>query len=355
MTAAPPGQVCSSAFQPAWWLRSRHAQTLFPALCRRHVQLPLRRQRLELPDGDFLDLDWALPTSDQTPPADDAPLVLLLHGLQGSSRSSYIRGLLRALTAAGLRALVMHFRGCSGEMNRLPRSYHSGETTDLAYVVAELQTQHPGVPLMAVGYSLGGNVLLKWLGETGSDNPLHAAVAVSVPYHLARAADDLNRGFARLYQRHLVTSLCRGLRRKRQLVPMLPELRDEAIGRLRSFWEFDDAVTAPLHGFAGVHDYYTRSSSGPYLRHIRVPTLLLHARDDPFMSPGALPTAEQLGPTVTFECSDRGGHVGFVAGGNPLRPRYWLEERIPGYLCEQVRALRHDFTHLALGESPGAK
>lgn len=310
------------AFRPAWWCRSPHLQTLWPVLMRRAPRVPLQRERLELPDGDFIDLDW-LAAADAT-----APVVIVLHGLEGSSDSQYARGLLAAVQRRGWRAAVMHFRGCSGEPNRVARSYHSGETGDLAHVVGELRARSPDLPIGVVGYSLGGNVLLKWLGESGS-TAVEAAVAVSVPYDLARAAERLERGVSRLYQWELLRRLRASVERKRMRRP-LPLAVD--VGRLRTFRAFDEHVTAPLHGFGGADHYYAVASSRRYLRGIRVPTLLLHARDDPFMTEQAIPRPEELSATTTLELSAHGGHVGFVGGAWPWRACYWLEQRIPQFL-----------------------
>lgn len=314
--------IRTAAFQPAWWLRNRHAQTLWASVIRRGPDIRLRRERLELPDGDFLDLDWA---------GEQGPIVLVLHGLEGSSRSRYARGLLCAIRARGWRGVLMHFRGCSGMPNRLDRGYHSGETGDLAAVVATLRAREPDTPICAVGYSLGGNVLLKWLGESGAANPLAAAVAVSVPFQLDDAARTLEHGFARVYQWSLLRRMRRSLRRKfrRRASPI--EL--EGLRALRTFRAFDDYVTAPLHGFAGVDDYYQRSSSRQYLGGIAIPTLILHARDDAFMTRAAIPQAQELSASVTLELSSYGGHVGFVSGACPWRPSYWLEQRIPAHLA----------------------
>ena len=314
-------------FAPAWWCHGAHCQTLWRQLFRR-PRLELRRERLELPDGDFLDLDWI--ASPHT--AANAPLILVLHGLEGSSRSVYAQGLLAALVKHGFHGAVLHFRGCSGEPNRLSRSYHSGETGDLARVVDLLKQRHTG-PLGVVGFSLGGNVLLKWLGESGT-RAVEAAVAVSVPFELARAADRLDRGFSRLYQWVLLKSLKRGIARKARHVALPLDLN--AVDRANNFWQFDDAVTAPLHGFADVHDYYRRASSRQYLPAISVPCLILHATDDPFMTPAAIPTAGELSPTTRLELANRGGHVGFVTGAWPWAPRYWLERRICAYLTERL-------------------
>lgn len=309
-------------FRPPWWLRSAHLQTIFAPLLRRSPALPLRRERIELDDGDFLDLDWT--------PGERGPVVLVLHGLEGSSSSPYVRGILEAARASGWRGAVLHFRGCSGEPNRLDRSYHSGDTGDLASVVAVLRAREDVSTMAAVGYSLGGNVLLKWLGERGTEAPLAAAVAVSTPFVLSLAADRLAGGLSRVYQRRLIGEMCAKLRRKFADGDAPIDL--DAACASRDFWEFDDRVTAPLHGFDGVHDYYTRSSSRQYLPGIAIPTLILHARDDPFMTPDVVPSPDELSPSTRLEVSARGGHVGFVQGSLPWRPRYWLEERIPAFL-----------------------
>jgi predicted alpha/beta-fold hydrolase len=321
--SSSPGKIIESGFRPAWWLPGAHAQTLWSALAYRPPLPALRRERLELPEGDFLDLAWT---------GSDGPTVIVLHGLEGGLRSPYICGILRALSARGFRAVLMLFRGCSGEPNRLPRSYHSGETSDLRHVIATLRRRVPGGRLHAVGYSLGGNALLKYLGESGATSGLATAVAVSVPFVLAEAADRLNRGFSRLYQWWLVRALQKKIGIKFNHKPSPVPL--DRLSQFWSFWEFDDAVTAPLHGFRDAADYYQRSSARQYLRQIRTPTLILHAADDPFTTPAAVPQPEELAPDVTLELSATGGHVGFVSGTWPWAARYWLEERIPAFLTE---------------------
>jgi len=315
------GRLARSDFRAPWWLKSAHLQTSFATLFRRGPALELERERIELADGDFVDLDWTH--------GERGPVVLILHGLEGSSASPYARGMLSAANARGWRAAVMHFRGCSGEPNRLPRTYHSGDTGDLQAVVDTLVARSDA-PTAIVGYSLGANVLLKWLGERGGDAPIAAAVAVSAPYTLALAAERLASGLSRVYQRRLIGELRAKLERKFATGTSPVDL--SAARASRNFFEFDDCVTAPLHGFAGVDDYYTRSSSRQYLHRIRTPTLIIHAADDPFMKPQVLPSAEELSPSIRFEVSAHGGHVGFVHGRLPWRPRYWLEERVPAFL-----------------------
>ena len=286
-----------------------------------------------MPDGDFVDIDWA---------DGSGPVVVILHGLQGSSRSPHVQGLLRALARRGWRGAVMHFRGCSGEPNRLPRIYHSGETGDVGHVLGRLRARHPSTAIAAVGYSLGGNVLLKWLAERGPDAELSAAVAVSVPFRLDRAADRLERGFSRLYKRHFIADLQRSVLAKFRRRPGPLDL--DAVRRTRTFQGFDDEVTAPLHGFRDAAHYYDTSSCRQYLRGVARPTLVLHALDDPFITRDAAPRAEELAPCVRLELSLRGGHVGFVEGSAPWSARYWLEERIPCFLGERFSAAADERT-----------
>ncbi len=297
-------------------------QTLWPYLFRRTPQVELKRERLELPDGDFLDLDWSTNGS--------GPIVVILHGLEGSSDSKYVRGLLKAVHERGWRGVVMHFRGCSGEPNRLPRSYHSGETGDLAYVVDLLRQREPEAPLFVVGFSLGGNVLLKWLGQTGALAPVKAAVAVSVPFLLGESAKRLDQGFSRIYQWGLMRSMRQSVAEKRKRMALPLQIEDLSV--LRTFRDFDEHVTAPLHGFAGANDYYARSSSRQYLKGIQIPTLVVQSCDDPFMTDAVIPQKKELSTTIELELYDSGGHVGFVGGGWPWAPRCWLEKMILQYL-----------------------
>ncbi len=319
--------MSENEFKPAWWLPGPHLQTLWPTFSRRgKKKIALRRERVELPDGDFIDLDW----SEQT----TGPIVLILHGLEGSVHSPYAKGMLQTLTKFGWRGVVMHFRGCSGEMNRLPRSYHSGETTDVASIMAHLRRREPRTPIAALGFSLGGNVLLKWLGETGDQNPLIAAVAISVPFELNKCADRLQQGFSRVYQRYLLRQLQEKMISKFQVQPAPePEL---SVKSLRTLRDFDNHITAPMHGFNSADDYYNRSSSRQFLKLIRVPTLVLQAKDDPFMTADIIPGSEELSPTVALEVTEKGGHVGFVAGRLPWRPLFWLETRIPLFLGQYL-------------------
>jgi uncharacterized protein len=301
-------------------------QTIWGALVRGGT-LALRRERVFTADGDFVDLDWL----DSAGPA-GAPMLLVLHGLEGSARSHYVVGLMGEARARGWRAAVLNFRSCSGELNRLPRFYHSGDTDDLDAVVRLLAEREPSLRLGAVGVSLGGNVLLKWLGEQGDEAPraLRAAVAISVPFDLSVCAGVLDRGFQRaVYTANFMRTMRRKVKDKALTHPGFVDVA--AALRARTFAAYDRVVTAPLHGFTDEHDYWRRASSGPWLEHIRRPTLLINALDDPFIPVAALPDAAALPPGVHAEFTARGGHAAFL-DGPPWRPRSWAERRAAQFL-----------------------
>jgi len=282
---------------------------------------------VELPDGDFLDLD-------ATGGNPDAALALVLHGLEGSATSGYARQVYRSLAARGIESLGLNFRSCSGALNRTPRLYHSGETSDLRFVLELVRRRFPRRPLGAVGFSLGGNILLKYLGEEGAAAPLAAAAAISVPFDLAAGARRLERGFSRGYRRYLVGKLKRKTLAKAALLDGRVDLG--RVRRSRTFQEFDDAATAPLHGFADAQDYYARSSSNQYLASIRVPTLLIHALDDPFLPPEAVPReVVAANPVLTGAFTRHGGHVGFVTGP-PWAPVFWAEGWAADFLAGYI-------------------
>lgn len=288
----------------------------------------MQRERLELPDGDFVDIAWRLqPERTNT----NAPWVCIFHGLAGCLESAYASGLLAALDSAGFNIAFMHFRGCSGEPNRLAKTYHSGHTEDIRYLISEVQSRHPASPVHAVGFSLGGNALLKYLGEEKNQSPLTSAIAVSPPLVLATAAKRMNTGLSRAYQSYLVNLMRQHHERKRATYP---DLNLRSAKGLQTFWQFDDAITAKLNGFIDVHDYYKQCSSRQYLQAITVNTHIIFSHDDPFFSPAVIPTNEELSAAVTLELTKRGGHVAFVTGNNPLKPQYWLDQRIPELLRE---------------------
>ncbi len=310
-------------FDPPPWLRNRHVQTLFTSspLCR--IPAPSwRREIAELPDGDFVEVAWLDETSSAP---DDAVTLILLHGLEGSSDATYARMMASEAALRGWRMAVLHFRDCGQQPNRLRRRYHAGETDDVRIFVSAVTERYPHAPLVASGYSLGGNVLLKYLGEEGMNSPFRAATAVSVPFDLQDSADALNQGAARFYRWYLLRKMKAAMTRK--FSADNAPFDWQAAMTARDFATFDDLVTAPLHGFSGKDHYYTECSCGRYLDRIRTPALLLNARDDPFMTPAALPRAATLPACIELDITERGGHIGFV-DGTPWRPRYWMPGRL---------------------------
>lgn len=305
------------------WLPGGHAQTIYPLLIRPDPP-DYRRERWETPDGDFIDLDWV----DDAPGGPlAAPLVVLFHGLEGSSRSHYACALMHAVRARGHGGVVVHFRGCSGEANRQPRAYHSGDSNEIDWILRRLRRQFPKRILRAVGVSLGGNALLKWLGEREFNalDILDAAAAVSAPLDLTVCGHHLARGFNRIYTQHFLATLKAGAAEKLKRFPGLFD--GPRMQRARNLHEFDDVVTAPLHGYLGADDYWRRASCKPLLRGIRLPTLVLNARNDPFLPAQALPNDSQISAKVTLDQPQEGGHVGFVTGSFPGRLD-WLPQRL---------------------------
>ena len=307
------------------WLAGGHAQTIWAYRLRRR-SVPVARERVETSDGDFWDFDWL-----DAPAKPGAPLVALFHGLEGGSRSHYAGALLRALARAGWRGVVPHFRGCGGEPNRLPRAYHSGDHAEIGAMLAAIHRSiASGTPLFAVGVSLGGSALLNWLGRAGRDaaRTLRAAAAVSAPLDLMAAGIAIGRGVNRVYTRHFLATL---KPKSLAMAARFPGLLDAArIRRVRTLWDFDDIVTAPLHGFAGTVDYWTRASSKPWLAEIAVPTLVINARNDPFVPAHSLPSQRDVSGFVTLEQPRHGGHAGFAGGRFPGHVD-WLPARLLHY------------------------
>jgi predicted alpha/beta-fold hydrolase len=318
-------------YSPAWWIPGGHLQTLWGKLFRRQPPAPTVLERWDTPDGDFVELHrlTAIP---------GAPRVLLLHGLEGTIRSHYAQGLLNEAATRGWGADLLIFRSCGSEMNRTRRFYHSGETTDTAFVLDRISSEFPASPLAIAGVSLGGNVLLKFLGERGNDLPpqLKAAAAISVPFDLSRSARRINRGLSRLYQRFFLNSLRRKASEKSQRFPDLaPASR---IAGLRTLEDFDNLITGPLHGFRDAQDYYERSSSLPLLKRIRLNTLLLSALDDPMLPSEVLDEVREVArqnPALRLDFVDHGGHAGFIAGWLPWRPFYYAEHRVGEFFAAQ--------------------
>jgi predicted alpha/beta-fold hydrolase len=337
-----PGAVSSGrdAFHPAPWLAGPHAQTLWGRLARSRRRVALSREVLQTPDGDDLVLDHV------DGPA-GSPRVIVLHGLEGSSHSVYVQGLLSAIARRGWRGTAMNFRSCARDLgdlarmlpNRRPRLYHSGETEDLDFLARTLSAREPRAPLSAVGVSLGGNVLLKWLGEARAPRPVTAAVAISTPYDLAASASHLESIVGRLYTANFLSTLKRKAadtaRRFAEAAARIDLPRTLAA---RTFREFDDAANAPLHGFAGADDYYRRASSLAFLPGIAAPTLCLSAEDDPFLPREALARARRAAPAaVEFLVTRRGGHIGFVSGAAPWRARYFAEDLATAWLKSALK------------------
>lgn len=315
------GRVRSWHFSPAPGLGHAHLQTLAGGLWpARPGRRPVRERR-KLPDGDFVDIDWL-----GTDPA--RPWALVLPGIAGSLSSPCVARLLTRLHARGYRAGLLNHRGLSGTPNGLATACHAGFTQDLDCVVHELAGQHgPGI---VAAFSMGGNILLKWLGEAGANAPLRAAAAISVPFRLAPAARQLGSGKLRLYDRYLSARLRAIVKRKFARRP--PPFPVPKFRTLDSLYRFDDCITAPLHGFADAEDYYEHASCFAWLRRIAVPTLVIHARDDPFVPRSALPAETDLSPAVTLELSERGGHAGFLGRGRFGLPRFSLDDHILAFL-----------------------
>jgi predicted alpha/beta-fold hydrolase len=313
-------------FIPAWWLANAHLQTIYASLFARAPRVAFRRERWDTPDGDFVDVDFV-------DGPETAPWVHLFHGLEGSSNSPYARMLMTHVKERGWRGSVFHFRGCSGEPNRLPRAYHSGDSDEIDWALRRVHGLAHGAPLHAAGVSLGGNALTKWLGERGDEARaiLADAAIVSAPLDLVAAGDALGRGISLAYAWHFLGSLKRTSLAKLERYPGLYDER--RVRKSRTLREFDNVVTAPVHGFRDTDDYWTRSSAKPLLANVRVPTLLINARDDPFLPERALPTEREVSAAVKLEFPPRGGHVGFVSG------------RFPGNIDWLPRRILHFFDH----------
>lgn len=329
----------TDGFRSGWWLPGPHLQTVWGRLARSRRLVEYRREALETPDGDTLFLDHV----DGRP---GSPRVVLLHGLEGSSFSVYLQGLARLFRNAGWNVTALNFRSCARELadrvtfipNGRPRLYHSGETTDFDLVARTLAAREPETALFAAGVSLGGNVLLKWLGENPDQRLVRAAATLSVPYDLAAGARYMEKGAGRLY----VAGFVRTLTRKAEgLVLRFPEAAARIdlsrMRRARTFFEFDDAGTAPLHGFLGAADYYEKSSSLSFLPRITIPVLCVSAEDDPFVPPSTLSAVSRAAPrNLQTLFVERGGHAGFVGGTSPLAAGYWAEETVVSWLRSRV-------------------
>ena len=322
-------------YSPAWWIPGGHLQTLWGKLFRRQSPVPTTLERWDTPDGDFLEIHRLAGTY-------GSPRLLLLHGLEGSARSHYAQGLLGEAARSGWSADLLIFRSCGSEINLTRRFYHSGETTDLAFALERIVGEFPDSPIAVAGVSLGGNVLLKFLGERGEDLPsqLAAAAAISVPFDLSRSSQRINRGFSTMYQRFFLESLKRKTQEKLGRFPDLAE--PDRIAAIRTLADFDNIVTAPLHGYRDADDYYARASSLPFLSRIRLNTLLLSAVDDPMLPPEVLEEVREVArknPALQIEFVPRGGHACFVTGWLPWRPFYYAEYRAGKFFADRFQQI----------------
>jgi predicted alpha/beta-fold hydrolase len=331
--------IVQEPFRAPWWCHGPHPQTIWRRLFEKPARLPLEPVRWETPDGDFIDFDFLKPESFNL----KTPVILILHGLEGSSRSKYALGLLRACFQKEWLGIAMNFRSCSGELNRLVRSYHSGETGDLNWAVEKLLNLYPGHPIGIAGYSLGGNVLLKWLGENGSrlSHSIIGGAAISVPYDLKISASLIDSaGFNRsVYAHTFLKTLKEKFIRKIEVFNL--NYSPKEIQKINTFRQFDDLVTAPIHGFENADDYWNRSSAIHYLEKIRKPVYLLHSEDDPFLSEKVFRFNRiKKSDYLTKELTKEGGHVGFVAGKWPWHASYLPENRIVHFFDKKINPER---------------
>jgi predicted alpha/beta-fold hydrolase len=312
-------------FKTSFFLKNRHIQTLYAPLFRKQPRPKVAIEIFKLADGDFVECYWH-----KEKPKDERPIVILFHGLAGSFNSPYIQGIMKSLDKQGFASVLMHFRGCAGKPNLLPRSYHSGDTADAKAWIDYVHKKYPQNPLYAIGYSIGGNVLLKLLGEETENTPLKAAVSVSAPMDLAVCAEVISKGFSNNYEKHLLKPLRTSLKEKFDKHDMshVLKLKKEEIDNIETIEAFDEHYTAPMHGFESAKDYYDKCSSKQFLKNICIPTHIIHALDDPFMDERIIPIQKDVSSFVSLELTQHGGHVGFIAG-SLFKPTYWLEEQIP--------------------------
>ena len=316
-------------FNPSFCLKNRHIQTLYSSFFRKSLHLDLEVDTFTLSDGDFVECHWY----DKPLKSSNTPIVILFHGLAGSYKSPYIQGAMNEAKKNGFASVVMNFRGCSGKENLLARAYHSGDSADALSWINSVTDRFPNSKIFTVGYSLGANMMLKLLGELGENSPITASVAVSAPLQLDICADAINKGFSKFYQWHLLKALNISLEQKYQKHNMekLINFKKDNVKEIKTFWEFDNIYTAPMHGFKSAQDYYIQCSSKQFLKDIQTPTFIIHSLDDPFMDNKMLPISKELSNNVTLELSKYGGHVGFIEG-TLWNPEYWLEKQIIKFL-----------------------
>lgn len=323
----------SSQFRPAWWMVNKHAQTILPRFFRPKLKLKYQLESLTTPDQDFIELAWGCPIAKN----DSKPLAIIFHGLEGNIHSFYAKGMMKAMQDNGFDTVLMHFRNCSSAPNKTPRAYHSGETSDARFLITYLKEKFPNKKMVAVGFSLGGNMLSKYLGEYQDDSLLDAASVVSAPFDLASSCQVIQKSLGKIYQKYLLDRLKHSTGRKEALIQPILDLNKKDIKNIPTLWEFDDKVTAPLHGFKNAKDYYNKASSQSYLVNITTPTLIIHSVDDPMLSIKSVPNSSHISTHVDLEITQKGGHVGFISGKNPFKPIFWLEKRIPEYFKQQLK------------------
>ena len=330
-SALSHGKIIKSSFKVPGWAKNRHVQTIWPRFIQKRLPLSYDMERLTLPDDDFVDVAWG------PKPQETSGIVVMFHGLEGSIKSHYANDMMAQLSVNGWQVVMMHYRGCSGVPNLKARAYHSGETEDPSFFLEWLHDKFPRIPKVAIGFSLGGNMLLKLLGENPAQKWLKAAIAISSPLKLSECAKSINQGFSRVYQKYLLTSMKDTLRKKMEYIDYrkLIQLTKPDVEEITSFTQFDEKITAPLHGFADAQDYYEKCSAYHFLSAIHCPTLVLHSIDDPFMNHLIVPKEEELARNVTVELSERGGHVGFMQG-SILNPKVWLHERVKRFVSEAL-------------------
>ncbi len=316
-------------FKPAFGLKNRHLQTLFASLFKKISLTDFAIETFILSDGDFVECYWQKINHHQ----ENTPIAILFHGLAGSYKSPYIQSTMKELKEAEFSSVLMHFRGCSGKQNLKPKSYHSGDTQDAYEYISSIKKRYPQAKIFAVGFSLGANMLLKLLGEKKDKCQLNAAIGVSAPLQLDVCSSYMNKGFSKFYQKLLLKDLKKDLDKKYDHFEMeeLLHVKRNDIKELNTFWVFDDAYTAPIHGFTSAQDYYTKSSAKQFLKDIQIPTLIIHAKDDPFMPLQIIPNQNEVSQAVTLQISEYGGHVGFISGSF-FAPKYWLPMRVVEFL-----------------------
>ncbi|PAJ73049.1 hydrolase [Pseudoalteromonas sp. NBT06-2] len=322
----------SSHFRPAWWMVNKHAQTILPRFFRPKLKLTYELESLTTPDQDFIELAWSCPVAKNN----NKPLAIIFHGLEGNIHSFYAKGMMKAMQDSGFDTVLMHFRNCSVAPNKTARAYHSGETSDARFLIQYLKQKFPEKKMVAIGFSLGGNMLSKYLGEYQNDSQLDAGAVISAPFDLASSCQVIQQSLGKIYQKYLLDRLKHSTGRKESLIEPLLGLNKQDIKNIPTLWEFDDKVTAPLHGFKNAKDYYNKASSKAYLIKIETPTLIIHSVDDPMLSIKSVPDNSHISEHVELNITEKGGHVGFISGKNPFKPIFWLEQRIPEYFKKQL-------------------